>query len=117
MSNVTKVIEARLRERMMRLREDLGSFSDENPKISGDFETKFERLGDSLEDAAMETEQYIDNLPAEHRLELRLREVEDALKRLKAGTYGKCEKCGKKIPEKRLEALPEARYCTACEGR
>jgi len=103
--------------RAAQLRGDLESFSDENPKIAGDFETKFERFGESLEDAAAETEQYIDKLPAEHHLELRLKAVEDALKRLKAGKYGICEECGKKIPAARLEVLPEARLCMACERK
>lgn len=40
-----------------------------------------------------------------------LREVNDALARLKAGTYGICEGTGKPIPRKRLRAIPWARYC------
>lgn len=40
-----------------------------------------------------------------------LADVERALKRLDDGAYGKCEACGKDIPEERLEARPAARYC------
>jgi RNA polymerase-binding transcription factor DksA len=43
-----------------------------------------------------------------------LREVEDALAKLDAGTYGRCESCGNEIAEARLEAMPSARLCIAC---
>ncbi len=40
-----------------------------------------------------------------------LTEVEDALKRIEDGTYGRCVVCGRYIPEKRLEAIPWAARC------
>jgi RNA polymerase-binding transcription factor DksA len=40
-----------------------------------------------------------------------LLEINDALERLEQKTFGRCEECGQAIPEKRLEALPYARYC------
>ena len=40
-----------------------------------------------------------------------LRQVEAALERLEAGTYGICERCNEPIPDERLEARPEAQYC------
>ena len=44
-----------------------------------------------------------------------LRLVEEALDRLDAGDYGICLACDEPIAEKRLRALPWARYCVACE--
>ena len=44
-----------------------------------------------------------------------LTEVEDALKRIEDGTYGKCVNCGQPIPEKRLEAMPWAARDVKCE--
>jgi len=38
-----------------------------------------------------------------------------ALDRLDAGTYGTCERCGKKISEARLVAIPYASRCISCE--
>jgi DnaK suppressor protein len=38
-----------------------------------------------------------------------------ALDRLDAGSYGKCERCGREIPEERLQAMPYASRCVACE--
>ncbi|MFD1020543.1 TraR/DksA C4-type zinc finger protein [Thalassobacillus hwangdonensis] len=40
----------------------------------------------------------------------RMMDIEDALKKIEEGTYGKSEKSGKEIPLERLEAMPTARY-------
>ncbi len=41
-------------------------------------------------------------------------EIEDALSRIDAGTYGTCESCGAEIAAARLEAKPTARLCIDC---
>jgi DnaK suppressor protein len=41
----------------------------------------------------------------------KLREIEDALERMAAGTYGVCLKSGHPIPMARLREVPWARYC------
>ena len=46
--------------------------------------------------------------------EARLVEIEKALDRLAAGSYGLCERCGRRIPEERLQARPTARTCVTC---
>jgi len=43
-----------------------------------------------------------------------LAEIDAALDRLAAGTYGACERCGRQIPADRLEARPVARLCVGC---
>jgi RNA polymerase-binding transcription factor len=43
-----------------------------------------------------------------------LTEVDAALDRVEAGTYGVCERCGAAIAPARLEARPVARTCVAC---
>lgn len=40
--------------------------------------------------------------------------IDEALKKITAGTYGTCEKCSKAIARERLEALPFARLCIPC---
>ena len=40
-----------------------------------------------------------------------LADIDAALARIDAGTYGICERCGRPIPEERLEALPWATLC------
>lgn len=43
--------------------------------------------------------------------------LEEALTRLHEGTYGICAECGTDINEKRLEAVPFAKLCVACQSR
>ncbi|MFM8275119.1 MAG: TraR/DksA family transcriptional regulator [Gemmata sp.] len=44
-----------------------------------------------------------------------LAQIERALRRLKSGTYGKCEVCVLKIPVARLNALPFSTMCVKCQ--
>lgn len=44
-----------------------------------------------------------------------LAQVDAAIARLEAGTYGRCLRCGKDIPAGRLEALPWAAHCIECQ--
>jgi DnaK suppressor protein len=50
-------------------------------------------------------------------LRTNLEDVEHALRRMDAGTYGTCENCGREIAEERLEAIPFARLCIECKQR
>jgi DnaK suppressor protein len=43
-----------------------------------------------------------------------LAEIDAALERFEAGSYGVCERCGQPIGDARLDALPAARTCIAC---
>jgi hypothetical protein len=43
-----------------------------------------------------------------------LSDIEAALIRIDAGTYGVCDRCGAVIPQARLEAMPMAHRCIAC---
>ena len=98
------------------------------------------RLGsniDSLQNDALrtagETVDEMSDTPAEHMADrgsdnfvrdLKIAVLEDtdaelcavnlALEKIDNGTYGKCERCSKTIPEKRLKALPFARLCLRC---
>ena len=43
-------------------------------------------------------------------------DIDQALLRIKEGSYGTCARCGKSIYERRLEAVPTARYDAACQA-
>jgi len=43
-------------------------------------------------------------------------DIDQALLRIEEGSYGKCARCGNLIDERRLEALPTARYDAACQA-
>lgn len=42
---------------------------------------------------------------------IQLRKIDDALKKIAAGTYGRCDICGREITLERLEAVPESTLC------
>ena len=44
-------------------------------------------------------------------------EIDSALERLREGSYGTCQNCGKPIPLSRLKALPFADLCVSCKER
>lgn len=44
-----------------------------------------------------------------------LLQIEDAIKRMDAGAYGRCTNCGNTIHPLRLEAVPWARFCIDCQ--
>jgi RNA polymerase-binding protein DksA len=46
----------------------------------------------------------------------RLKLIDSALTRIKQGKYGLCVKCGKRIPQNRLEAIPYALMCIECKS-
>jgi RNA polymerase-binding transcription factor DksA len=46
-----------------------------------------------------------------------LQDIEDALAKFNAGTYGTCESCGQAISEARLDAMPAARLCISCASK
>ncbi len=54
----------------------------------------------------------------QNRIEMALlRELERALRRIRRGSFGVCQHCAEPIAPKRLEAVPWARLCVACEEK
>jgi DnaK suppressor protein len=51
-----------------------------------------------------------------HLLDQNREQVERALERLREGTYGICEGCGRRIPEARLRYQPAATRCVECQA-
>jgi len=49
-------------------------------------------------------------------LQAEIREVDDALERLRLGQYGRCVDCGAPIRANRLRAMPTARRCIRCQA-
>jgi len=112
----------RIRELLMAKREQLlndvrqlenGSLNKARKDASGDLSAVPYHMADLASD----------NYEQEFMLELiqnedvGLREVEEALRRLEAGTYGICEGCSKPIRKARLKALPYAKMCIECQRK
>lgn len=104
------------------LEQELSKFAKRDKSLEGDWDTKYPKANgatgsSALEDAADQVEAYVNLLPVEHDMELRLVDVNSALEKIKKGEYGKCEKCNKDIDLERLKVYPEARYCVNCEKK
>lgn len=54
------------------------------------------------------------NQAMRERLKNHAAELRQALNRLEEGTYGICERCGKRIDPNRLAVLPDTKLCAAC---
>lgn len=113
-------IKQRLEKEKASIKKLLSGFAKEDKKLKGDWDTIYpsfdgEAGSASLERAADEVEEYERLLPVEHALETKLRDINLALERIKKGKYGICEKCGRKISQKRLKVSPEARVCLKCQ--
>ena len=74
-----------------------------------------ERLGAGSDDAVEAIGNEVDE-GMEQDLEASLDEVDAALQRLVAGTYGTCVDCGQPIPDQRLTALPASARCIECQS-
>ena len=71
-------------------------------------------VADRKDDATREQLDDIDGVQ-ERRDLTELAQVEAALARLGAGTYGNCADCGAPIPLQRLQAQPAAERCAPCQ--
>ena len=56
------------------------------------------------------------NLILSDRDREKLQAIEEALERIRAGTYGICDMCEEEIASERLEALPFTRLCVSCQS-
>jgi RNA polymerase-binding protein DksA len=93
------------------LRDDhRGSLDDEVEEVTG---TTDNHLADT---ASATLGREIDYTLGENS-ETVLAEIDAALARIEAGTYGICTNCGEEIPLQRLEAYPWASLCIACKRR
>lgn len=107
-------LKTRLLEEQKRIQDELSAFAAKDPNLKGDWDSKLPQFGDRTseqDENQDEVEEYVDVLPVEHSLELRLQDINLALEKIVKGTYGTCEKCGKEIELERLKADPEARTC------
>lgn len=97
------------------VQKELESFATEDPNLKHNWDTKYPNREDGDKDEeADEVQEYDNKLSLEYSLELKLKDVNNALEKIAKGTYGICENCGKKIDEKRLLACPEAKTCLKC---
>ena len=117
-----KKIEEKLKKEKVSVEALLKEFAKKDKELKGDWNTIYPSFngvsgGAILETEADEFQEYESKLDVEHILELKLRNINLALKKIKEGKYGVCENCEKKISQKRLKVSPEARFCLKCGKR
>ena len=102
---------ARLKKILLKEREEIVG------EVRQIFESSKEMGQDGIQDIGDEAaniynKQILLSLTESERV--RLQEMDEALDRIEAGTYGTCEECGEAIGLKRLEVRPVAKYCVPC---
>ncbi len=123
-------LKVQLEKEKAQIEKTLGTFAKKDSDVEGDWETRFPNWNEggssgNMEIAADEVEEYTTLLSLEHVLEIRLENVNLALKKIfvslgkttsaKLGQFGFCEKCNKEINTERLKVFPEARTCIKCK--
>lgn len=103
----------RLKEEQARLNSELahmgsGERLDDERYKGGSFGKREEEANEAVE--------FEKRLILEKRLTDSLVEVNRAIEKYEAGSYGICDRCGKAIESARLEALPQASLCLDCKA-
>lgn len=97
---------------------ELSTIATPDPNLPGDWDIKHEEWSEDQitsrealegDESVNESDEDMRNKALSDRLELRLKEVNDALERVENGTYGICGVCKKEIDVERLKANPAAK--------
>ena len=112
-----KYFENLLNEKKETLIQELGYLEDNTMRLSskegaGDLSSHAYHLADH----ATETQDREQAFHMASREGKYLFYIEEALDRVRNGTFGICKKCGKLIPKARLEAVPTAKMCISCKS-
>lgn len=112
-----KSIEKKLLKRKKTLEEELKQFTKPDSRTKDEYKTVFPEFGDKEDENVVEVATFSDNLPLEKNLESSLRDVNEALKRIKSNTYGICKYCHKPIDRERLLVRPVSSACITCKKK
>ena len=96
----------------------LAQLKEHTEQIQNDKAAALEASDDGVKDSVdlslMDVNKELAFRLGEHESQL-VADIDQALLRIKEGSYGKCARCGRDIDERRLEALPTARYDAECQ--
>jgi DnaK suppressor protein len=105
---------AALREQLDAQRGDLRREIEDHGADPDSDEVSFE-ADSGFSDRSHSTEERSRVIAVVRALRSNLHDVERAIAKIDAGTYGTCERCGNPIPAERLEAIPWALLCIDCK--
>lgn len=99
-----EILTKELRRRDENVREDQAAALD----------TADDGVKDALDMSLMDVNREVAFRLGEHESQM-VADIDQALLRIEEGSYGICARCGEQISERRLEAMPAARYCAPCQ--
>ncbi|MEW6057570.1 MAG: TraR/DksA family transcriptional regulator [Bdellovibrionota bacterium] len=82
--------------------------------IRDDFQVSHDDRMDDVDQASADVEQAL-RMRLRNREMLLIKKIDEALKRIEEGTFGRCNSCEHDIEIKRLEARPTATLCISCK--
>jgi RNA polymerase-binding transcription factor len=97
-----------MRDRVLRAAQDIVEDDDEDGELAT-------AAGDHIADHATDMLDRELDESLEDNAEQLVREIDLAVARIDAGTYGTCSRCGQEIPDERLDAVPYAVLCLSCK--
>lgn len=101
-----------LKSEAAELRRDI---ADSESDIAGLINDSGDGSGDDLADIGSKTLEREQDMFLVEQVRESLRQIEHAIGRIDAGTYGICEGCGEFIGRERLEVYPRATMCMGCK--
>ncbi|OGN29049.1 MAG: hypothetical protein A3A33_00115 [Candidatus Yanofskybacteria bacterium RIFCSPLOWO2_01_FULL_49_25] len=109
-----------LLEEKARIEEELRGIATPNPLVKGDWVASASVKSDSsepMDDRAHSVTDFEERRAVEQNLELRLKDINQTLARIDAGTYSVCTNCKSSIEPKRLLAIPTGALCMNCSQK
>jgi DnaK suppressor protein len=105
----------RLIQEKKRLEKELGHVAEKKVGRKEGYTPRYFEFGEKEDENIQEVAIFSHTVSIENELENLLREVNEALERIKKNIYGFCKKCQREINQKRLEAFPAADLCIKCK--
>src|ERR1700726_1779586 len=115
MSIDIKTMKKRLEDKRDELQGDISGLTEAQPQPVDPVEAS--QGPNDFEDMAVDFQEMQQEQSIRVNEQALLTEVQQALERIKQGTYGKCVDCGRPIPEERLEAIPWAARDIQCQAQ
>jgi DnaK suppressor protein len=106
LAHFRRILTEQLRQRTESVRD--------NQAAALDMATNDDGVKDTVDMSVMDVNQEIELRLGERQSQV-VADIDQALMRLDEGSYGICARCGQPIDDRRLEAMPTARYDAACQ--
>jgi len=105
-----------LEEKKAEIEDELSSLAKKGD-FPGGYQSLYPEHDKDQESNALAVEEMGRRKATEYELEKSLNEIESAIKKIKEGGYGVCEKCSVDISLDRLKVMPVASFCINCASK